>query len=213
MSNASKEAFTTTLRPHLTRLYRLAYRLAGSKSDAEDLLQDVLTKLYERRDEISSIRELSPWLGRVVYNQFVDNHRRYGRSPVQLVGDVEADFEASVGWTPVADTASEPQNAAHRADLHAVLSRALARLSEEHRVVLLMHDAEGYKLAEIQELTGTPVGTVKSRLHRARARLRELLSGHEPAPAQSQRDSSKKTGTFSDRPACKPVDGVGNDVL
>ena len=55
------------------------------------------------------------------------------------------------------------------------LDRALAQLSDEHRIVVLLHDTEGYKLAEIQELTGTPVGTVKSRLHRARARLREIL--------------------------------------
>ena len=52
---------------------------------------------------------------------------------------------------------------------------ALARLSEEHRVVVLLHDTEGYKLEEIQDLIGTPIGTIKSRLHRARARLREIL--------------------------------------
>ena len=55
------------------------------------------------------------------------------------------------------------------------LDNALAQLSDEHRIVVLLHDSEGYKLTEIQELTGTPVGTVKSRLHRARARLREIL--------------------------------------
>ena len=56
------------------------------------------------------------------------------------------------------------------------LERALGQLSEEHRLVVLLHDSEGYKLKEIQDLTGDPVGTVKSRLHRARARLRELLT-------------------------------------
>jgi RNA polymerase sigma-70 factor (ECF subfamily) len=55
------------------------------------------------------------------------------------------------------------------------LDRALARLSDDHRLVVLLHDTEGYQLNEIQELTGTPIGTLKSRLHRARARLRELL--------------------------------------
>jgi RNA polymerase sigma-70 factor (ECF subfamily) len=55
------------------------------------------------------------------------------------------------------------------------LDAALQRLSDEHRIVVLLHDTEGYKIKEIQELTGTPAGTVKSRLHRARARLRELL--------------------------------------
>jgi RNA polymerase sigma-70 factor (ECF subfamily) len=56
------------------------------------------------------------------------------------------------------------------------LDLALAKLSDEHRIVVLLHDTEGYKIDEIHELTGTPVGTVKSRLHRARARLREILT-------------------------------------
>jgi RNA polymerase sigma-70 factor (ECF subfamily) len=55
------------------------------------------------------------------------------------------------------------------------LDNALSRLSDEHRLVVMLHDTEGYKLSEIEELTGVPVGTVKSRLHRARARLREML--------------------------------------
>ncbi|MCZ6809017.1 MAG: sigma-70 family RNA polymerase sigma factor, partial [Proteobacteria bacterium] len=56
------------------------------------------------------------------------------------------------------------------------LDKALAQLSDEHRLVVLLHDTEGYKLTEIQDLTGVPVGTVKSRLHRARARLRDILT-------------------------------------
>ncbi len=62
-----------------------------------------------------------------------------------------------------------------RYDKLASLDRALNQLSEEHRTVVLLHDTEGYKLAEIQIITDTPVGTLKSRLHRARARLREIL--------------------------------------
>ena len=57
-----------------------------------------------------------------------------------------------------------------------ILDSALSRLSDEHRLIVLLHDTEGYKLTEIQDLIGIPVGTVKSRLHRARARLREILS-------------------------------------
>ena len=56
------------------------------------------------------------------------------------------------------------------------LQRALDSLSDDHRLVVLLHDSEGYKLSEIQEITGDPLGTVKSRLHRARARLREILA-------------------------------------
>ena len=57
-----------------------------------------------------------------------------------------------------------------------MLDAALSRLSDEQRLIVLLHDTEGYKLTEIQELTGVPIGTIKSRLHRARARLREILA-------------------------------------
>ena len=69
-----------------------------------------------------------------------------------------------------------PERDAERADDIIRLDNALSELSENHRLIVLLHDVEGYKLAEIQEITGDPVGTLKSRLHRARARLRELLS-------------------------------------
>jgi len=61
-------------------------------------------------------------------------------------------------------------------DTHCSIGKALAELSDKHRLVVLLHDTEGYKLTEIQDITGDPLGTLKSRLHRARARLRELLS-------------------------------------
>lgn len=196
MNSVDKAAFSAAIQPHFAKLYRLAYRLTGSKADAEDLLQDVLTKLYERRTELSSIRALSPWLGRVVYNQFVDNSRGYGRKALQLVGDSSTDLEAAVNEPPCADARDEPHSRAEQSEELNQLTAALARLSEEHRIVLLMHDSEGYKLLEIQEITGLPIGTVKSRLHRARARLRELLSDTDPNPSTSPEEKSAKTGNL-----------------
>jgi RNA polymerase sigma-70 factor (ECF subfamily) len=164
------QAFAELVRPHLESLYRLAYRLTGTVADAEDLLQDVLCKLYERRDELAAIESLGPWLKRVLHHRFVDGTRRRARQRLVLVGSAESEraaFEAS--FPPVA-----PPDAGSAFDVTR-LAAALAQLSVEHRTVLLMHDAEGYKLVEIQEITGIELGTLKSRLHRARARLRELL--------------------------------------
>src|SRR5262245_14231916 len=71
-----QQAFERLMRPHLRRLHRLAYRLTGSAADAEDLLQDVLIRLFERANELSSIADLSPWTSRVLYNRYVDSRRR-----------------------------------------------------------------------------------------------------------------------------------------
>src|SRR5512147_2434560 len=76
LSETRQATFERLMRPHLRRLYRLAYRLTGRASDAEDLLQDVLIRLFERTDELSGITDLRPWTSRVLYNRFVDQRRR-----------------------------------------------------------------------------------------------------------------------------------------
>jgi RNA polymerase sigma-70 factor (ECF subfamily) len=177
-------SFDRLLRPHLDRLYRFAYRLTDSAHEADDLFQDVLVKAYCRVDDLLDIDRPGSWLCRVMYNHFIDNRRQFARRRLISVesGSLpEGDVENFAGdLDPAAD--------AERADYIMRLDRALAVLSEEHRLAVLLHDTEGYKLTEIQEITGDPIGTIKSRLHRGRARLREILS---------------QDATFSDRGTCK----------
>ena len=164
--------FERLLRPHLDRLYRFAWRLTGSKAEAEDLFQDVLVKLFEKLDKLVEVEKPDSWVSRVLYNHFIDNRRRFAR---QRLVSVDEGLLPPGGVDSLPGTDS-PLADAERADDIIQLDKALAELSEEHRLVVLLHDAEGYKLKEIQDITGDPVGTIKSRLHRARARLRELLS-------------------------------------
>ncbi len=163
--------FETLVRPHLDRLYRLAYRLTLAVPDAQDLVQDVLVKLYPRRDELSSINDLAPWLSRVLYNQFVQQTRRYRSQRLRVIPEADGDPMDSLEGP-----GEDPLVGVQRSFDITEVQAGLAKLSEEHRTVLLMHDAEGYKLHEIQTITGIPLGTLKSRLHRARARLREVIN-------------------------------------
>jgi RNA polymerase sigma factor (sigma-70 family) len=163
--------FARLLEPHFDRLYRLAWRLAGRKAEAEDLFQELLIKVFGKLDQLVAVEEPGPWLGRVMYNLFIDERRRFARRRVHTVEEGVLPGDGLQGLPGPDDPAAEQ----HRAERREWLARALAQLSDEHRIVVLLHDAEGYKLAEIQALTGTPVGTLKSRLHRARARLREIL--------------------------------------
>ncbi len=159
------------LRPHFDRLYRLAYRLAGNRADAEDLFQDVLIRAFEKIDTIVELDNPGPWLGRVMYNRFVDGSRQRARQRLVVVSDGEMSGDGLEGLSGGGSAESE----AGRLEQQKVLAQALESLSEEHRIVVLLHDTEGYKIKEIEELTGIPSGTVKSRLHRARARLKEIL--------------------------------------
>ena len=166
-----RATFEILLKPHFDRLYRLANRLTGGKDEAEDLFQDVLVKVYPRVDELLDLDKPGPWLCRVMYNHFIDNQRRYARQRLVIVSEAQLPGE-SVETLPGLD---DPHRDQERRDDIMRLERALSFLSDEHRLVVLLHDTEGYQLNEIQELTGAPEGTLKSRLHRARARLREFL--------------------------------------
>jgi RNA polymerase sigma-70 factor (ECF subfamily) len=165
------EVFERLVRPHFDRLYRLAWRLAGSKTEAEDLFQELLMKAFGMLDELVHIEEPGSWLCRVMYNQFVDQHRRFARQRMHLVD------EGHLPGQGLADLAGNLDPVEDHARLEKLrrLDAALQQLSDEHRLVVLLHDTEGYKLEEIENMTGTPVGTIKSRLHRARTRLRQIL--------------------------------------
>lgn len=173
-------AFETLLSPHLERLYRLAYRFTGDRNDAEDLVQDLLTHLYPRRAELVQVRDLAPWLARALYHRFVDTWRHRNNDPLQ--GAADEDVLAAL---------ADPRGDAHGDTLlQARLSAALAQLNADQRAVIALHDIEGYTLDEIETLLETPLGTLKSRLHRARRQLRELL-GMEPFEAQIRVDKQR----------------------
>jgi RNA polymerase sigma-70 factor (ECF subfamily) len=191
--------FTARIGPHFERLYRLAYRLTGNRTDAEDLLQDVMVRLYEQRHTLDAITDLKPWLSRVLYNRFVDGHRAEGRRRLVIVGGDASLPEPTVPGADGETLAAAGQRLER-------LDAGLQCLSREQQEIVLLHDAEGYTLAEVSVMTGTPVGTLKSRLSRARARLRELLrdgstpSGPLPAdrkPGNGNSEDGKKMEPFS----------------
>lgn len=166
--------FENLLRPQIGPLFRLAYRFTGSVADAEDLVQDVLIKLYPRTRELQAIEQLRPWLARVLYRQFVDFARKRGRTPSNPSADGAADEDGDP-MDRLPATGDGPEESAERSLRHEHILEALERLNPEQRALLALHDVEGYSLEELEPLLDTPLGTLKSRLHRARRRLRALL--------------------------------------
>jgi RNA polymerase sigma-70 factor (ECF subfamily) len=169
--SANNQVFERVVRPHFDRLYRLAWRLTGSKAEAEDLFQELLLKAFGKLDDLVTIEEPGSWLSRVMYNLFVDERRRFAKQRMQTVAEGSLPGDGLAGLAG----GNDPVHENLRLEKLKRLDTALAQLSDEHRQIVLLHDTEGYKLAEIQDLTGAPIGTIKSRLHRARARLREIL--------------------------------------
>jgi len=173
-ANAAAE-FDHLLREHVPALYRSAYRWTGAVDRAEDLVQELLIRLYPKLDELRGLDRLRPWALRVMYRIFVDQLRRERSSPVQFGTDLPED-----GGDEEAPELIDPSaGPAELLEQHLTQERVLTvweTLSEEHRVVLSMHDIEDYSLPELAQIMDVPVGTLKSRLHRARAKLKDLLA-------------------------------------
>jgi len=167
---AQARRFDALVRPHVESMYRFAYRLLRDRHDAEDLVQDVLTKLYPRTVEMGRVEVLRPWLMRVVYRQFVDALRRRQRSVTDLTDD---------GALDAIDPGAGPeQQVAAQRGLERVQA-ALTTLNEDQRLLVLLHLVDGHSLPEIAVTLDVPIGTLKSRLHRAKAQLKAQL-GMEP---------------------------------
>ncbi|MDZ7828729.1 MAG: RNA polymerase sigma factor [Halofilum sp. (in: g-proteobacteria)] len=162
--------FEKVIRPWLNDLRRLAIRLTGSTDDADDLLQELMLRLQPRMHEVAALDQPRPWLARVLYRLFVDQWRRRRNAP-------DVDDESDVDRQP--SHADLPDTVFERALTRERLQSALDDLPAFQRELVILHDVEGYTLAEVATMTGTPTGTLKSRLHRARAALRETLVGFD----------------------------------
>jgi RNA polymerase sigma-70 factor (ECF subfamily) len=172
------------VRPHLQALYRLAYRFTGRQHEAEDLLQELLTRLYTRPERLNGIESLRPWLARALYNLYIDEHRRLRRSPLGHLHSTAAGGATEEDALAVQPDKNTDLNfSTEIAQMRQHLVELVQQLPQEQRDVVILHDVEGYELQEAAEILGVAVGTVKSRLHRGHERLREWLRQRNLSPA------------------------------
>jgi RNA polymerase sigma-70 factor (ECF subfamily) len=148
-------------------IYTVAYRLSGNQDDAADLVQEVLLRV---RRGLATYRpgSMEGWLSRITTNAFLDEVRRRRRRPVERLPDEPERLPAS-STTAGADEALAGEV------LDADIQTALLRLPVEFRAAVVLCDVAGLPYAEISRSLGVPVGTVRSRIHRGRALLREAL--------------------------------------
>ena len=175
-----KDRFQALLRPHIDVMYRMAYRWTLSQPDAEDLVQDVLVRLATQVTEMERVESLKPWLLRVLYHRYVDLYRRHKHSPVISAGEVQSDAAGDSEHSDPADSNvltnyADPRDEYAQLELRQRLERALLSLDAEQRDVVLLHDMEGHSAQEVAEILQIQLGTVKSRLHRAREKLKQRL--------------------------------------
>ena len=171
-------AFNRLVLEHQTRVYNLAYRIMGEGDSASDATQEAFISAYKH---ISYYRggSFKAWLMRIVTNACYDELRRRKRRPVASLEALTVSPEGPES-EPEASLASHeesPSDHAERRELAQAIQACLNGLPDEMRVVAVMADVQGLDYAEISASTGVALGTVKSRLSRARARLRNCLQG------------------------------------
>lgn len=170
------DAFSALILPYEKRMYHYALRMLKDPHEAEDALQEAFLKAYKNLSTYHGEASFSTWLYTILNRLCLDILRKKKRTgeegflSLNQTSKDEEDYELQIE-----DNAPSPEEAYRKKEVMQELAKALDKLSEEHRAVILMRDINGLDYDAIAKITGTSLGTVKSRLNRARLNLRKIL--------------------------------------
>ncbi len=179
-----RPTFDEVARRYGDRIYTVAYRLTGDPDDAADLTQDVFLRVYRNLDRYVP-GTFDGWLYRITKNLFLDSVRRRGRVRMEPLPAEE--------WRTPASDEPGPADVVERRTLEARLDAGLRALPDDFRLAVVLCDLEGLSYDEIAEATGWPLGTVRSRIHRGRARIREHLARTPAEPDEPSHRRRERT--------------------
>ncbi len=170
------DAFNRLVLAYQDLVYSQAYRMMGEAPSAEDAVQEAFISAYR---SLRSFRggSFKSWLLRIVTNACYDELRWRKRRPTTPLEPVDEDNEEIESPHWLADPDESPEEAAERAELSSALQRCLDELPDDFRAVVILVDIQGFDYSDASEVIKKPLGTVKSRLARARVRLRDCLQG------------------------------------
>ncbi len=168
------EIFDREFMPHINSMYNFAHRLTFDEDDAKDLVQDTYLKAYRFIDSFQQGTNAKAWLFRILKNSFINDYRKKKKEPVKVdyqevetfynSEDVDRQITPDLRVESLQDMMGDE------------ISNALNALDVDFRTVIILCDLEGFKYDEMAKILDIPIGTVRSRLHRARNLLKEKLS-------------------------------------
>lgn len=170
------QAFEALVQMYQLKIYNLALHLSGNPSDAQDVAQEAFIRAYRSLGSFRNESDFGTWLHRITVNCW-HNHRKKNQKVVTFSIDepVESDHGAVMKEIAAAD--ADPLEAAEERELREEIYTALKNLSPDHRTALVLRELQGYTYEEIAGILNCSLGTVKSRINRARANMRDLLGG------------------------------------
>lgn len=167
------EAFDRLVEAHYRSVYNTAYRMLRTPSAASDATQATFVRVWEALSSFRGDASFSTWLYRITMNVCLDELRRNKNKPLSLT--VEDDDGEAPRQRDIPDFSDEPASTAEQRQLQELVHEAIGRLSEDFRAVIVLYDIRGLSYQEIGDALEIPLGTVKSRLNRARQALREEI--------------------------------------
>ncbi|MCU7496015.1 MAG: sigma-70 family RNA polymerase sigma factor [Ignavibacteria bacterium] len=155
--------------PHMNALYNFALRMTGSSDDADDLVQETLLKAFRFFDKFEKGTNCKAWLFRILKNSYINDYRKHSKEPSKVdYEDIENFYENIKSSDVKSDHLVED---VYNNLLDDDISSAISSLPEDFRTVIILSDIEGFTYEEIADFVDCPIGTVRSRLHRARKML------------------------------------------
>jgi RNA polymerase sigma-70 factor, ECF subfamily len=170
-------AYDELVRVYHASMFHVAYRMLGDSGDASDVVQEIFLKVFRNIDGFKGESALKTWIFRIAFSEILNKlrwwKRRFRHSTVSLDDDHSADGR-SYSYQ-VSDSGPSPEQALECKEQEQAIQKALGKLSGDHRSIIILRDIEGFSYGEIADVLGISIGTVKSRVARARADLKKSL--------------------------------------
>lgn len=174
--NGDVTAFEELVSEYQKRIFSIAYRMLQNQEDAADLTQEVLVKIFKNLSRFQGDSKFSTWVYRVTTNACLDELKRAGRKYTAYSLDKEIETEDGSLSVVLKDERPTPDESLEKKTIQQVVQKAIGNLHGEHRQVIILRDLQGFSYEEIAKVLQCSVGTVKSRISRARGNLKKFLS-------------------------------------
>ncbi len=176
--DGEERAFDELVSRYQVRLLNFIYRTIGDRERAEDLVQEVFIRIFRHLHRFDQTKKFSTWAYTIASNLAKNELRNRSRNPLVLFQTIKKHWEADHRPLQFEDSSARPDDLYHKRHLRDLVEQSVAQLPEHHRVVFVLRELEGKTYEEIAEITGCNLGTVKSRLNRARNNFAAIIQPH-----------------------------------
>jgi len=174
--DGDQRAFGELVRRYDNRLLNFVYRTVGDRERAQDLVQETFVRVYRHLARFDQSKKFSTWIYTIASNLAKNELRNRSRNPLVLFQTIKKNWEADHRPLEWEDTQYKPDDLFRKRHLREKVEEAVAQLPEHHRIVFVLRELEGKTYEEIAEITGCNLGTVKSRLNRARNNFAQIVA-------------------------------------